>query len=280
MNNNYSPLRYPGGKGRLIGLMKDVINLNELNGGIYIEPYAGGAALALSLVMDGYMNNIVINDYDKSIFAFWHSVMYHTNELVDKILSTDITIEEWKQQRNVQRCKETASIIDLGFSTFFLNRTNRSGILKAGVIGGIAQNGTYKINARFNKEALVNKILNVASYRDRITVSNFDAIQLISRYRNINPKNLLFLDPPYYVKGRDLYTRYYRDYDHTNLAQVIQRRHNLNWVMTYDEHPKILDLYDDCNITKYQLAYSAGKSRQGTELLISSRELQMPNNEF
>ncbi|MGM9782038.1 MAG: DNA adenine methylase [Paludibacteraceae bacterium] len=280
MNNNYSPLRYPGGKGRLIGLMKDVINLNELNGGIYIEPYAGGAALALSLVMDGYMNNIVINDYDKSIFAFWHSVMYHTNELVDKILSTDITIEEWKQQRNVQRCKETASIIDLGFSTFFLNRTNRSGILKAGVIGGIAQNGTYKINARFNKEALVNKILNVASYRDRITVSNFDAIQLISRYRNINPQNLLFLDPPYYVKGRDLYTRYYRDYDHTNLAQVIQRRHNLNWVMTYDEHPKILDLYDDCNITKYQLAYSAGKSRQGTELLISSRELQMPNNEF
>ena len=193
MNNNYSPLRYPGGKGRLIGLMKDVINLNELNGGIYIEPYAGGAALALSLVMDGYMNNIVINDYDKSIFAFWHSVMYHTNELVDKILSTDITIEEWKQQRNVQRCKETASIIDLGFSTFFLNRTNRSGILKAGVIGGIAQNGTYKINARFNKEALVNKILNVASYRDRITVSNFDAIQLISRYRNINPKNLFSL---------------------------------------------------------------------------------------
>ena len=280
MNNNYSPLRYPGGKGRLIGLIKDVINLNELNGGIYIEPYAGGAALALSLVMDGYMNNIVINDYDKSIFAFWHSVMYHTNELVDKILSTDITIEEWKQQRNVQRCKETASIIDLGFSTFFLNRTNRSGILKAGVIGGIAQNGTYKINARFNKEALVNKILNVASYRGRITISNFDAIQLISRYRNISPKNLLFLDPPYYVKGRDLYTRYYRDCDHTNLAQVIQRRHNLNWVMTYDEHPKILDLYDDCNITKYQLAYSAGKSRQGTELLISSRELQMPNNEF
>ena len=164
MNNNYSPLRYPGGKGRLIGLMKDVVNLNELNGGVYIEPYAGGAALALSLVMDGYMDHVVINDYDRSIFAFWQCVIHHTDELVDKILSTPITTEEWIKQRNIQRSKETISIIDLGFSTFFLNRTNRSGILKAGVIGGIAQNGTYKINARFNKETLVNRIQKVASY--------------------------------------------------------------------------------------------------------------------
>lgn len=280
MNNNYSPLRYPGGKGRLIGLIKDVINLNELNGGVYIEPYAGGAALALSLVMDGYMDHVVINDYDRSIFAFWQCVIHHTDELVDKILSTPITTEEWIKQRNIQRSKETISIIDLGFSTFFLNRTNISGILKAGVIGGIAQNGTYKINARFNKETLVNRIQKVASYKNRITISNFDAIELISRYRNVSHKNLFFLDPPYYVKGRDLYVSYYRDGDHTALAQVIQRRHNLNWIMTYDEHPKILDLYNNCKITKYQLAYSAGKSRQGAELLISSRGLQMPNNEL
>lgn len=279
-NNNYSPLRYPGGKTRLINFIKDVINLNEPNGGVYIEPYAGGASLALSLIIDGCMERVVINDYDRSIYAFWHSVIYHTDELVDRILSTPITPEEWIKQRNVQRCKATTSIIDLAFSTFFLNRTNRSGILKAGIIGGMAQNGTYKIDARFNKEILVGKIQKIASYKDRITVSNYDAIKLISRYRNVGHKNLFFLDPPYYVKGRDLYVSYYRDSDHVALAQAIQRRNNLNWLMTYDEHPRILDLYNNCRITKYQLVYSAGESRQGAELLISSGGLQLPREKL
>lgn len=276
MSNNYSPLRYPGGKTRLIDLVKEVVNLNELNGGLYIEPYAGGAALALSLVMDGCMERVVINDYDRSIFAFWYSVIYQPEALIEKIIKTPITIEEWKKQREVQRCKVAAPILDLGFSTFFLNRTNRSGILKAGVIGGLEQNSIYKIDARFNKDSLISKIQNIAKYRDQIIVSNFDAIHLISRYKNISSKNLFFLDPPYYVKGCDLYVSYYRDNDHVALAQNIQRRNNLNWLITYDEHPRILEIYEGCNINRFHLSYSAGASKEGTELLISSRDLLIP----
>lgn len=157
MNNNYSPLRYPGGKTRLINLVKDVINLNELNGGVYIEPYAGGASLALSLIIDGCMDRVVINDYDRSIYAFWECALHQTESLIEKIIDTPVTIEEWKRQRDIQKNKATASVLDLGFSTFFLNRTNRSGILKAGVIGGLEQAGAYKIDARFNKDVLIKK---------------------------------------------------------------------------------------------------------------------------
>lgn len=276
MNNNYSPLRYPGGKTRLINLIKDVINLNELNGGVYIEPYAGGASLALSLIIDGCMDRVVINDYDRSIYAFWECALHQTESLIEKIIDTPVTIEEWKRQRDIQKNKATASVLDLGFSTFFLNRTNRSGILKAGVIGGLGQAGAYKIDARFNKDVLIKKIQSIACYRDRIIVSNFDAIHLLSRYKNVASKNLFFLDPPYYVKGRDLYVNYYKEADHIALAQSIQGRKRINWLMTYDEHPQILDMYSKCNISRFQLSYSAGESKQGTELLISSSGLLIP----
>ena len=136
-NNNYSPLRYPGGKSRLIDFMKSIIEQNNLKGGTYIEPFSGGAAIALALAIDGYMKRVVINDYDRSIYAFWHSILYYTDAFIDKIRNTPLSIDEWYTQRQIQQNKQNVDLFDLGFSTFFLNRTNRSGVLKAGVIGGL-----------------------------------------------------------------------------------------------------------------------------------------------
>ena len=163
-NNNYSPLRYPGGKSRLVNFIKSIIDQNDLKGGTYIEPFSGGAAIALALAIDGYMERIVINDYDRSIYAFWHSILYQTDSFIDKIRSTPLSIEEWHIQRTIQQNKYNADLFDLGFSTFFLNRTNRSGVLKAGVIGGLNQTGPYKIDARYNKEQLIKRIQLIAQH--------------------------------------------------------------------------------------------------------------------
>lgn len=277
-SNNYSPLRYPGGKSRLIDFIKSVIGQNNLTGGTYIEPFSGGAAIALALAIDGYMERVVINDFDRSIFAFWHSILNHTSLFIDKIRSTPLTIEEWLRQRDIQRNKLNEDLFDLGFSTFFLNRTNRSGVLKAGVIGGLNQTGPYKIDARYNKEELIERILLISDHKEKIILHNDDAINLLRRYRNISPKNLIYLDPPYYVKGRELYVNFFKDDNHIALSQAVQRRNNLNWIITYDNHSFIQNLYTKATSLSYALSYSAGVTKHGTELLFCKPNIILPKH--
>ena len=144
---NRSPLRYPGGKSRITNFVAKLIKDNNITGGCYVEPFAGGAGVALNLLLDGIVDRIFINDKDRSIYAFWDSAINHTERFICRLESVNVTIEEWKKQREIQLNKENANLFDLGFSTFFLNRTNRSGIIMAGVIGGISQTGKWKIDA-------------------------------------------------------------------------------------------------------------------------------------
>lgn len=167
---------------------------------------------------------------------------------------------------------------DLGFSTFFLNRTNRSGVLKAGVIGGLNQTGPYKIDARYNKEQLIERIQLIAQYKDKFILHNEDAINLLRRYRNIARKNLIYLDPPYYVKGRELYVNFFKDTDHIALSQAVQQRDNLNWIITYDNHSFIHNLYVNAKSLSYALSYSAGVNKHGTELLFCKQEIIIPGH--
>ena len=275
---NYSPLRYPGGKSRLIDFFVSVIEQNNLQGGTYIEPFSGGAAVALALAIDGHMERVVINDYDRSIYAFWYSVLNFTDAFVEKILQTDLSVEEWKRQKEIQSNKCNAPIFELGFSTFFLNRTNRSGVLKAGVIGGLDQTGTYKIGARYNKDQLIERIMLIAKYKNHIILHNEDAVDLLRRYRNITHKNLVYLDPPYFEKGRELYVNFFKKENHIELSEVIQRRNNMNWIITYDNHKFINDLYTNAQILKYALPYSAGKTRQGIELMFYKPNITIPKH--
>lgn len=272
-NNNYSPLRYPGGKSRLVDFIKSIIEQNHLKGGTYIEPFSGGAAIALALAIDGYMERVVINDFDRSIYAFWYSILHHTNSFIDKIRNTPLSIEEWHIQRTIQQNKQNADLFALGFSTFFLNRTNRSGVLKAGVIGGLNQTGPYKIDARYNKEQLIERIQLIVEHKDKFILHNEDAINLLRRYRNISRKNLVYLDPPYYVKGRELYVNFFKEADHIALSHAIQGRDNLNWIITYDNHSFIHNLYMNARSLSYALPYSAGTNKHGIELLFCKQNI-------
>ena len=275
---HYSPLRYPGGKGKIANYFKTIFELNNLIDGVYVEPYAGGASIALSLLFSGYASKVIVNDINISIFAFWSSVLNNTEELSKLIRDTPVTIKTWEHLREIQNSKREFDLLELGFSTFFLNRSNRSGILDAGVIGGRNQSGKWKIDARFNKGELINRIEQIALYRDRIEVYNFDAIELIRRLKNTLPsKTLFYMDPPYYLKGRDLYLNYYDKADHVAVAKEIKKIVNQTWVVTYDRIPFIQRLYRNYPQLEYTLNYSASKAHKGNELMVFSNNISIPN---
>ncbi|EJL6275271.1 DNA adenine methylase, partial [Vibrio cholerae] len=218
-----SPLRYPGGKTAITPMVETIINNNGLKNGHYAEPYAGGAGLALSLLFKGVVSHIHLNDFDRSVWAFWHSILHETESFITLIENTNITIEEWHHQKAIQTKKLSVDTLTLGFSSFFLNRTNRSGIIdKAGVIGGLKQNSKYPLDCRFNKDNLIKKIRKIASYKDNIHLYNLDALDFISEIEKLDENVFYFIDPPYFVKGQSLYTNFYDSNDHIDLCTKIR----------------------------------------------------------
>lgn len=268
-----SPLRYPGGKAKIADFIKQVVKDNDLLDGVYVEPYAGGAAVALSLLMDEYVSRIIINDKDRSVYAFWHSVLYDTDRLCQLIEETPVTMETWRGQRELQspENKKTTALLTLGFSTFFMNRTNRSGIIRAGVIGGYNQTGNYKINARYKKEDLIARIRRISAYADRIELKNEDAVDFVNDIVQTAAQNtILYLDPPYYKKGRGLYMNYYDDADHERIRDVITKVDSLRWIVSYDNSPFIKSLYQSFRSQEFYLNYSANNNGKGTEVIFFS----------
>ncbi|EDO1182278.1 TPA: DNA adenine methylase [Listeria innocua] len=270
--NNYSPLRYPGGKNKTYNYVKHLIKKNEVE--TYIEPYCGGAGVALKLLFNNDVKKIMINDYDRSIYAMWYSIINYTDLFIEKIENVVFTMDEWEKQRLIQKNKEIADLLELGFSTFYLNRTNRSGIINAGPIGGKNQNGNYKMNCRFNSVVLKEKIRFISTYKNRIKLYNLDALDFIKKNIVRTKNSLTFFDPPYLVKGKDLYTNFYEFPDHVELSNTISKyMRNQKWILTYDVHDDIRRIYSDFEYFTYQLNYSAGSSKKGIEYIFLSDNL-------
>lgn len=271
-----SPLRYPGGKRKIANFVKLIFKENHLMDAQYAEPYAGGASVALSLLFSEYASAIHINDKSRSIYAFWHSVLNRTEDLIDRIQSTDVTIDEWERQRAIQVSKESADLLDLGFSTFYLNRTNRSGIISAGVIGGRSQTSKWKLDVRFIKSSLVDRIRRIGRYRRRISIYNADATDFVKfAFLPIKEPKFLNLDPPYYEKGQCLYDNFYEHGDHVQIARLVKSL-KCKWMVTYDNVPSITDLYGSFRQKTYGLSYTAGPKHRGTEIMIFSKGLLIP----
>ena len=271
-----TPLRYPGGKGRLANYIKLIIQQNDLFDAPYIEPYAGGSGVALALLFDEYVSHIHINDLSIPLYAFWHSLLNETDTLCELILTTPINMDEWQHQHDIQNKVGQISLIDLGFSTFFLNRTNRSGILTGGVIGGKNQDGPDKLDARFNRQDLIRRIKQIARFRSRISIYNQDASDFIQNTVSVLPTNsFIYLDPPYYKKGQCLYENFYSYKDHKKISELVATL-NQSWLVTYDNSPAILEMYKTFRRIEYKLSYSAGDRYQGTEIMFFSNGLVIP----
>jgi DNA adenine methylase len=276
---SFSPLRYPGGKQILARILGHLIRLNGREGGVYVEPYAGGAGAALSLLYGEYVRSVVINDADSRVYSFWDTALNRTDRLVKLIRDTPLSVEEWKKQRAIYLKPERHSRLCVGFATFYLNRCNRSGIIgNAGLIGGLNQTGRWKIDARFNREDLARRIERVARYRERIELFNLDATELL---RMILPepsradRAFVYLDPPYYTKGSQLYLNHYTPADHSALAEYLSDA-TFTWVMSYDNAPAIRELYSSYRQISFNLGYSAREWKIGKELLIIPPHLRFP----
>jgi DNA adenine methylase len=268
----YSPLRYPGGKQILSRLIAHLIHLNGAAGGTYVEPYAGGAGVALALLFGEHVDKVIINDADPSIYACWQGILEHTDKFLKLIRDTPTTVEEWERQRQIYLRPKRYSAVRIGFATFFLNRCNRSGIIaNGGPIGGKHQAGTWKMDARYNRVELARRVSRIAMFGGRIATSNLDAIEFFeTKVSLISPaqKPFVYLDPPYYAKGRDLYLNYYTHEDHARLASYMREQSRYPWVMSYDCVPQIVKLYSGFRQVRFSIDYSARERRQGSEVMI------------
>lgn len=253
-----SPLRYPGGKATLAAFFETTIAALGLNRPTYIEPYAGGAGAGVELLLKGVVRRIVINDLDPAIYACWIAMVKESEDFLHLLESTPLTIDEWKRQREVYRRRHEGDVdsLALGFATFYLNRTSRSGVLGAGVIGGLEQAGSYRMDARFDKKVLRARVERLAELSGRIRVTRQDGA---ARLREYLPKDNVFayVDPPYVEKGSSLYMSSFQDRDHIELARVLNGHANTNWVLTYDVADLIKRLYKARDISQFRLLYSA-----------------------
>jgi len=277
-----SPLRYPGGKASLAGFLEDVIDLNDLRGCRYFEPYAGGAGAALTLLDRSVVGEIHINDADPRMFAFWDAVLNQTDRFADRVLAVPLEIAEWRRQREVCSAPKAHTAFDVAFSAFYMNRCNRSGVLTgAGPIGGLEQTGRWKLDARFSREALAQRIRQVGANRERIHLAGMDAIEFLKSSlpagkarRNV----FVYLDPPYVNKGQRLYMNAYRPEDHADIARYISAQRVLPWLMSYDDAELIRELYREQRIFKLPIRYSLQEKKAASELIISPPGMTLPRS--
>lgn len=265
-----SPLRYPGGKTRLANKLFEAIekNFTQNEKVVLVEPYAGGAGASLALLFANKVEKIVINDLDKSIFTFWKIAVSDTDYLISKIKRTNITIEEWKKQKAIFAVSKSER--ELAFATLFINRTNRSGIMNGGPIGGVGQSGVWKVNARFTKKTIIDRLKKIKEFSNKIEVCNLDGIELLKKLEKRKDKSqyFIFLDPPYFQKGQSLYLNHYSNKDHENLSEFLEKSSFKKWIMTYDDVPYIKNLYSSMNLRGFAIQHNAYESKIGREVMI------------
>jgi DNA adenine methylase len=271
MGKTLSPLRYPGGKSQLSKRVKRLIEINDWQDRIYVEPFAGGFGVGLYLLANNIVDNAVINDYDQHVYHFWMAALNQTDALIDLVRNTPISLEERTMQKT-RYLDPTSTVLQDGFATLYLNRVNYSGVLFAGPIGGRSQQSQYSIGCRFNKESIIHRIREVGNLRNRIRLFNLDANDLISmELVNDNGHCFYNIDPPYVIKGKSLYNEYFSEQDHRAFRNTVgQELENTPWIITYDDCDLIWEIYADYHIHEYDLFHSAHNRAMGAELVITN----------
>jgi DNA adenine methylase len=274
MSATYTPLRYPGGKAKFGPYLAALMKANKLVDASYAEPYAGGAGAGLFLLFRGYASELHLNDVDRAVVSFWRAILTHNERFARRVEGARLTVKEWDKQKVIFRTAHMG--FDLGFAFFYLNRTNRSGIMNGGVIGGRDQSGPYGIDARFNGAELAQRIRAVGTFKRRIRVTRQDALDFID---DMSPRraqrSLTYFDPPYFTKGHELYTNFYKAADHAHIAQRLASC-SRSWLMTYDDCPEIRGLYRRYRMLDSELSYSARQVRRGREVVILGPGLREP----
>ena len=258
--------------------IKNILIKNDIKNCIYVEPFAGGAEVALRLLYEKVVDEIIINDYDIAIYSFWYSILNHTEEFIKKIENCEINYSERKNQIYIYN-NPKSSTLELGFATFYLNRVNRSGIIKGGPISKDGSN--YPLDCRFNKVDLINRIRVISKMKDRIFLFNKDAKLLLKDISDLVDvkRCFMFIDPPYYYKAKSLYMNYYSHNDHVELKEEIsQLSKSIKYVVTYDNVKEINEIYTNYKSITYELSYTVEVKRKGKEIMFLSDNLSFNLN--
>ncbi|MEP7763672.1 DNA adenine methylase [Sanguibacter sp. 25GB23B1] len=281
MSERYvSPLRYPGGKARMAPYLAQLIRSQEHRPVSYAEPFAGGAGAALKLLVDEAVKTIHLNDLAPGVAAFWRSVFNHTEALTGLVLEAVVNIDAWHVHREIFDNPSQHDDLSLGFSTFFLNRCNRSGILSARPIGGLGQSGNWKLDARFNRQNLARRIATLGQYRRRVSITQLDAKDFMSSVEHLGASLLAYVDPPYIVQGENLYLDSLTYADHVALATHLSTS-AVPWILTYDTAEQVTtDLYRGFRAAQFSIAHTAQKQHVGSEYVVFSDRLQVSSLEL
>lgn len=274
----YSPLRYPGGKGKLAPFIGMLIEEYGHKGGTYIEPFAGGAGVSIELLEKGIVSQVVINDLDKGIYSFWRAILTETDRFINEIEQVPLTMDEWYKQHDICMNNTNKYSFELGFATFYMNRTNRSGIIKGGVIGGKEQSGDWHLDARFNKASLIDRIRKIASMKKKIHLYNKDIDSFLLKYVPMYEENaFIYFDPPYFDKGKQLYLNFFDYRDHLRIEKTIREKVKCDWIITYDNVSPIEEIYKNYCIRRFELNYSVYDKKRAKEIMIFKRESMVPS---
>ena len=261
------------------GILSDIRRLNGLGNQAIAEPFAGGAGASLTLLFLEETHKVYINDADPAIHDFWWTLTNRPKLFIDLLDKTPITMAEWRRQRDIYRSRGKVSRLRRAFAAFYLNRCNRSGIImNGGPIGGIAQKGTWRLDARFNKIELRGRCERVAEYRDRIGVSGDDGLEFIDRHDT--DTTFFFIDPPYFEKGPTLYLNIANAGYHEALAARLRAMRHASWVLTYDDCPEIRRMFEGWAVIRpFSLRYVAASRRTGKEVLITPKWMKLPTSQ-
>ncbi|MCY4577268.1 MAG: DNA adenine methylase [Candidatus Kaiserbacteria bacterium] len=266
-----SPLRYPGGKAKFSGYFADILKKKDIQSPMFVEPYCGGAGAAIKLLLSGMVGKIYLNDIDRSIYAFWHSVRNENERLVRKIMKTLITLDEFDKQKVIQSKKDSVDLFTLGFSTLFLNRTTFSGIISGGPIGGRKQSGAYLLDCRFNRREIARRVQRIGEYKKQIRIFNKDAEDFLnlSTINNLPKERAIFyVDPPYVEKGPSLYLSIYTLEDHAKIEKLL-RGCDKHVYVSYDDCKEIREIYSKWSKQKVVVPHHAGQFKMGKEVILS-----------
>jgi DNA adenine methylase len=271
-----SPLRYPGGKRRLVPFIAATLAANGLKPGLLAEPFAGGASVALELAATDVVERIALGDLDPNVADFWRVAFEDCDWLCGQVSSIEVNLKTWKRFKT----EEQRSARDRALACLFLNRTSFNGALHdhAGPIGGQAQTSAYDLACRFPRERLIKRLRaceQLAGAGKVVFVTADDAVNVLALARTRAKRNnwslFYYLDPPFWAKSNRLYQFSFTSSDHKKLAQAL-RYVQEPWLLSYDVADQIKKLYEPHHALQQtvELLYTASQRAAYEELVVTN----------
>jgi DNA adenine methylase len=258
---NPSPFRYPGGKSWLIPYVRRWL-LNIKSPVHFVEPFAGGANVGLTVALENLAEHVTLVELDKDIATVWQTILGNqASRLTKMIVSFPIS----KRAVRSALKSTTRSQLSHAFNTLLKNRVRRGGIMTEDAsLLNFGENGRG-IKSRWYPETLKKRIDAISQHRQKISFfwgDGLEFIQNVGKTQNL----AFFIDPPYTGAGRRLYRHF--EIDHRKLFETVAELSG-SWLLTYDNSKEIRALSTEFGFVAKRVRMRTAHNSVKVELLIS-----------